>query len=570
MKRNSMIPITKTDLNEIYNTPIKTKKKIIESPEKKNKKKKEDNKIKNLKGSSISPSINKRIKSASPFKVHQKRQSIILSDINQNPRFNLLKQFEDKEKDAQIQLLIKRRNLEIQNLVKERRKLRKILVMTRETYELRILSSKILQINMKINRLLKLNDALLIYPEEYENQIIKPKLKKHKSYDLNDIDFSSMKGDLKKINNYLKLNKIKHDGRIIDIATVIESIVDKPSYFFQREKENKLFTPSTEFCGEKRKLGKTTMYLKSFNPNGFTSRNKNRNNDDGIYSNTFEDLFYEIEDKNKKKDFKIINTINSSSNYKTMDSDSNKSNTFRLSSVRPTTCESISNNKSNFYKFSHTLKKKKNNSISIKNHTQNIKDNIFKLLNDTRVIKEAINNTIREENKEIKKDSERVLLKLAEKLLKKKKKRILEPKKLTTEGETLEEQYIDKLETIPNTVKGEFRDCFKTILFQDRILNKPDPNNENPYDEKLKILKEQKKIQRETIHTMYILKENIFTGKEDEQVFKDEMVFDNYGNMSSLEWLIKKHHILDNTTKFIGAYNPKEKLNLCIHYPDEV
>ena len=38
MKRNSMIPITKTDLNEIYNTPIKTKKKIIESPEKKNKK----------------------------------------------------------------------------------------------------------------------------------------------------------------------------------------------------------------------------------------------------------------------------------------------------------------------------------------------------------------------------------------------------------------------------------------------------------------------------------------------------------------------------------------------------
>ena len=62
-----------------------------------------------------------------------------------------------------------------------------------------------------------------------------------------------MKGDLKKINNYLKLNKIKEDGKIIDLTTVIESIVDKPSYYFQREKENKLFTPSTEFCGEKRK-----------------------------------------------------------------------------------------------------------------------------------------------------------------------------------------------------------------------------------------------------------------------------------------------------------------------------
>ena len=562
-----MIQINSTALNEIYKTPIKTKK-IISSPEKKKKKKKEDNKLKNLKSTSIiSSPLNKRIKSASPFKIH-KRQSIILKDINQNPRLNILRQIEEKQKEAEIQLLIKRRNIEIQNLVKERRKLRKVLVMTRETYELRILSNKILHINMRINRLIKLNDALLIYPEEYENQIVKPKLQKHKSDDLEDIDFSSMKGDLKKINNYLKLNKIKEDGKIIDLTTVIESIVDKPSYYFQREKENKLFTPSTEFCGEKRKLGKTTMYLKSFKPNGFKSRNNNNNNE-GIYSNTFEDLFFEIEDKNKKKDFKTINTINSSTNFKTMDSESNKSNTFRVSSVRPTTCESISNNKSNFYKFSNSLKKKKNNSISIKNHTQNIKENIYKLLNDTKVIKDSIINRINEENKEIKKDNERVLLKLAEKLLKKKKKR-LEPKKLTTEGETLEEQYIDKLETIPNTVKEEFRDCFKTILFQDRILNKPDPYNENPYDEKLKILKEQKKIQRETIHTMYVLKENIFTGKEDEQVFKDEMIFDNYGNMSSLEWLVKKHHILDNSSKFIGAYNPKEKLNLCIHYPEEV
>ena len=563
-----MIQINSTALNEIYKTPIKTKK-IISSPEKKKKKKKEDNQVKNFKSTSIiSSPLNKRIKSASPFKIH-KRQSIILKDINQNPRLNILRQIEEKQKEAEIQLLIKRRNIEIQNLVKERRKLRKVLVMTRETYELRILSNKILHINMRINRLIKLNDALLIYPEEYENQIVKPKLQKHKSDDLEDIDFSSMKGDLKKINNYLKLNKIKEDGKIIDLTTVIESIVDKPSYYFQREKENKLFTPSTEFCGEKRKLGKTTMYLKSFKPNGFKSRNNNNNNNEGIYSNTFEDLFFEIEDKNKKKDFKTINTINLSTNFKTMDSESNKSNTFRVSSVRPTTCESISNNKSNFYKFSNSLKKKKNNSISIKNHTQNIKENIYKLLNDTKVIKDSIINRINEENKEIKKDNERVLLKLAEKLLKKKKKR-LEPKKLTTEGETLEEQYIDKLETIPNTVKEEFRDCFKTILFQDRILNKPDPYNENPYDEKLKILKEQKKIQRETIHTMYVLKENIFTGKEDEQVFKDEMIFDNYGNMSSLEWLVKKHHILDNSSKFIGAYNPKEKLNLCIHYPEEV
>ena len=567
MKRNSLIEINKIGIEKLFKSPDKKSKLSIYSNS--NKKRKKENKQLNLKTLSINSTIHSSIKNSNSM---GKRHSLIMSDINKNPSASLLKLIEDKEREAEIRLLIKKRNYEIQNLAKERRKLKKIAVMTRETYSLRILSTKIMHINNRINKLIKLNDSLIVYPDEYEKQTNKKKKKRNFSYDFdsNDINFPlSMKGDFKKINNNLKINRIKQYGKIIDLSTVIESIIDKPSFYFQREKENKLFTPSTEYCGEKRKLGKTTMYLKSFKPNGFKSRNNNNNNNEGIYSNTFEDLFFEIEDKNKKKDFKTINTINSSTNFKTMDSESNKSNTFRVSSVRPTTCESISNNKSNFYKFSNSLKKKKNNSISIKNHTQNIKENIYKLLNDTKVIKDSIINRINEENKEIKKDSERVLLKLAEKLLKKKKKR-LEPKKLTTEGETLEEQYIDKLETIPNTVKEEFRDCFKTILFQDRILNKPDPYNENPYDEKLKILKEQKKIQRETIHTMYVLKENIFTGKEDEQVFKDEMVFDNYGNMSSLEWLVKKHHILDNSSKFIGAYNPKEKLNLCIHYPEEV
>ena len=46
-----------------------------------------------------------------------------------------------------------------------------------------------------------------------------------------------MKGDLKKIDNILKIHKIKQDGKIIDLSTVIESIVDKPSFYFQREKK---------------------------------------------------------------------------------------------------------------------------------------------------------------------------------------------------------------------------------------------------------------------------------------------------------------------------------------------
>ena len=562
MKRNSLIEINKIGIEKLFKSPNKKSKLSIYSNS--NKKRKKENKQLNLKTLSINSTIHSSLKNSNSM---GKRHSLIMSDINKNPSASLLKQIEDKEREAEIRLLIKKRNYEIQNLAKERRKLKKIAVMTRETYSLRILSTKIMHINNRINKLIKLNDSLIVYPDEYEKQTNKKKKKRNFSYDFdsNDINFPlSMKGDFKKINNNLKINRIKQYGKIIDLSTVIESIIDKPSFYFQREKENKLFTPSTEYCGNKRKLGKTTIYLKSFKPKGFTSRNINLNNNNNAqYCNTFEDLFYEIEENNKRNDTNIYKTINSFSNNKTNDTEKNY---FRISSVRPTTCESDNDcKKSNFNKFNCSLKKQ-----SIKNSTsQNLNSKVNKVLNDTKVIKESINNAIREDDKEKnKKDNERVLLKLANKLLKKHNK--LSQRKYINKKQTLEEQYIDKLKAIPNIVKEEFRDCFKKILFQNRILNKSEPNKENIYEQRIKYLKEQKKIQRETLENMYILKENIFTGKEDQQVFKEEMVFDNYGNINSLEWLIKKHHVLDNSSKFVGAYNPKEKLNLCIHSPEDV
>ena len=262
-------------------------------------------------------------------------------------------------------------------------------------------------------------------------------------------------------------------------------------FIFKEKKKNKLFTPSTEYCGTKRKLGKTTMYLKSFKPKGFTSRNEKLNNIVQQYCNTFEDLYYEIEEKNKRKD--LYKTVENFSNNKTNDTEINS---FRVSSFRPTTCESENENrKSNFIKFnSNSKKKKNNNSLHLKNKTsQNLNSEVHKVLNDTKIIKESITDTIREENRsKNKKDSERVLLKLANKLLKKQNK--LSPKKYSNQIETLEEQYIDKLQTIPNSVKEEFRECFKKILFQNRVLNKSEPNEENVYEERLKYLKDQKKI----------------------------------------------------------------------------
>jgi len=61
----------------------------------------------------------------------------------------------------------------------------------------------------------------------------------------------------------------------------------------------------------------------------------------------------------------------------------------------------------------------------------------------------------------------------------------------------------------------------------------------------MKYIKEQQKIKQEAYETMYLLKENIFTGKEDDEVFKEEKVFDSYGNITGLEWLIKKKYVMD-------------------------
>ena len=101
----------------------------------------------------------------------------------------------ESEKEIQIKLLIKNRNREIEHLIKERQKLKKILVLTREPHSLRLLSNKIMNINLRINKLIKLNDYLIIHPDEIERQIKmkKKKIKRNNSFNLDDINFSSMK-----------------------------------------------------------------------------------------------------------------------------------------------------------------------------------------------------------------------------------------------------------------------------------------------------------------------------------------------------------------------------------------
>ncbi len=417
----------------------------------------------------------------------------------------------------------------------------------------------------------------------------KPKLKRHKSLNLDDIDFSSMKSDMKKINGYLKINKINRDAEIIDLDTNIENITDnKPSYLFERNKKSNLFTPSTEFCGSKRKLGATTMYSKSFKPSGFTKSRNEKEINFRKYAKTFEDLYYEIEEKNKNKS---LHKCNNNNKYKTIDYEDlnnlnnnyNDSSREKSSSTRPNTSlfnkkKKIMNFKSpeksqksfitNFNNFKKNTTKKVNyyhkHCLTERNGNLNFNKQVYKVLNDTSVIKDSIKNTIKEETK-AKKDSERVLLTLANRLHKKN--QTLEPRKKNYEGETLEEQLINKLAKIPYPAKTEYRKVYKIILNEDRILKKRDINYNDKYENQMKKIREEKKLKEAAYKTMYTLKENILTGKEDKEVFKEEMIFDNYGNIDGLEWLIRKHSVLDNRNKFIGAYNPKEKFNFKINYP---
>ena len=222
----------------------------------------------------------------------------------------------------------------------------------------------------------------------------------------------------------------------------------------------------------------------------------------------------------------------------------------------------------NFNNFKKNTTKKVNfyhkHCLTERNGNLNFNKQVYKVLNDTSVIKDSIKNTIKEETK-AKKDSERVLLTLENRLHKKN--QTLEPRKKNYEGETLEDQLINKLAKIPYPAKTEYRKVYKMILNEDRILKKRDINYNDKYENQMKKIREEKKLKEAAYKTMYTLKENILTGKEDKEVFKEEMIFDNYGNIDGLEWLIRKHSVLDNRNKFIGAYNPKEKFNFKINYP---
>ena len=259
--------------------------------------------------------------------------------------------------------------------------------------------------------------------------------------------------------------------------------------------------------------------------------------------------------KRKKKTNNQTNTFD--------DSDNSNSDFFCLSSARtrPKTEGTISSSRPKTSAcFRTKSREKKVLNVNAENKKK-FKKNVESVMNDTRIIKESIIDRVKEESKAVEKANHPKYFKVK----KRKEKKTYEPVPLP-KPKSDEETYIDALEKIPGCIKKEYREVFKKMLTEDRLLNRPDPRYINPYDQKVIFLKEQKQFQQEAFKTMYVLKENIVTGKEDD-IFKDAKVFDDFNDLESLKWLVQKKNILEKHSKFTGAYNPLEKISFDIHYP---
>ena len=523
-------------------------------------------------------------KSSSNYSKILNRSFLVKSSKNFNSNIHNI--FFENENKAEIKVLNNRRKLEITYLCKERARLQKVLSLTKDITSLRLISQRITNLNKKLLKLIKIK-------ENTDSKSEKPKIKVKKILKNNFTDSekenseyseNEYKSDIpllkkiKKVNNYLKINDIIQIGKVIDLHTNIVTIKDKPSYIYQREKEPSLFNPSIDLSSEKRKLGITTIFNRSFRPIGFTHKSYLENEKKDILQNTFDDIFYNIEEKSKRRNSSISASIKKSNEKNDISQRKTATCSARSKQKKPKVNLVLGNKQKKKLNLSDYINNddlnnstskinintlnNNNSKLDLSDNRSNsfIKSKINQILNDSYIIKDSIEQKIQKEEKP-KKKNDNILLKLANKI-KPKTSIIKKNKKIISQ----ENEYAKRLKLIPKSCKEEYRECFKKILYEDRILNHPQKKDVNIINEKMKFLKELKNIKEEAQKTMFILRDNILTGREDKDVFKEEKIYGNYGNITGLEYLIRKKTVLYNKKKINGAYNPKDK-PLVINYP---
>ena len=80
----------------------------------------------------------------------------------------------------------------------------------------------------------------------------------------------------------------------------------------------------------------------------------------------------------------------------------------------------------------------------------------------------------------------------------------------------------------------------------------------------------EKEFKKDAYKKMFIMNDNIITEKDDKLIMDEQRkMFDYYGNLDGLEWLINKRHIINFGNKQVGAYKSKRKTNLKITYDNQ-
>ena len=105
------------------------------------------------------------------------RRKSLSKEQYKNPRLSLSKIFIEKEKEAEKKISNKKRRIEISYLCKERAKLQKLLILTKDASSLRLLSQKILKLNLKISKLIGINKGTYEIKEKKKKLGLKKKLK---------------------------------------------------------------------------------------------------------------------------------------------------------------------------------------------------------------------------------------------------------------------------------------------------------------------------------------------------------------------------------------------------------
>ena len=99
--------------------------------------------------------------------------------------------------------------------------------------------------------------------------------------------------------------------------------------------------------------------------------------------------------------------------------------------------------------------------------------------------------------------------------------------KNTSKSKQTEDYYIEKMSKIPLIAKKFFRNVYKQILYEQRILNKEEKTYNNFYQLKLMKDKNKKEFKLAIKDRMEAFHDNYITEKDDELIIEEEKLYIN-------------------------------------------